>query len=240
MPILEMDSNDVDSYNTETFILQRIHGKGNFPSLYNIYTDDKHYYLVESLIGPSLKSSFKICNKIFDYYTILNIAYDLIKNIKVFHELGYIHRHLKPDNLVYSSLFYENNDKKNEIGIIDFSNSKINIGQDGYSIYVKKIVKCKGNKCFSSSNTLQDKDVRKKDDIISIFYILIYFFCQKLPWNNKKLNDEHLSKFEILEIRNNIEIKQLCKNLPKDFVDLAEFVFGMPETENPNYNFILE
>ena len=72
------------------------------------------------------------------------------------------------------------------------------------------MVKCQGNKCFSSSNALKDKDVRKKDDIISIFYILIYFFCQTLPWNIKKLNGEHLSKSEILEIRNNISIKQIC------------------------------
>ena len=238
--ILEMEANDIDSYNTETFILSRINGKGNFPSLYNIYTDDDHYYLVESLMGPNLKSLYKICNKIFDYYTILNIAYDLIKNIKVFHELGYIHRDLKPDNLVYSNLSYENNDKKDEIGIIDFSNSKINIGQDGYTKYSNKMVKCQGNKCFSSSNALKDKDVRKKDDIISIFYILIYFFCQTLPWNIKKLNGEHLSKSEILEIRNNISIKQICKNFPKDFVNLTEFVFDMPESENPNYSFILE
>lgn len=132
-------------------------------------------------MGPTLKRLYKIYDKKFDYYSILNIAIDLIKNIKIFHDLGYVHRALKPDNLVYGNLCYENYDMRNEIGILDFNNSKINIGADGIIKYSNKKVKCHGNKCYSSSNVLNDRDIGKKNDIISTFYILIYFFCQTLP-----------------------------------------------------------
>lgn len=102
--ILQMEADDeeaIEKFNTEIFILQRIHGKGNFPLLYNTYCDEDHnfFYLVESLMGPTLKSLYKLCDKIFDFYTIINIAIDLIKNIKILHDCGFLHRDLKPDNL---------------------------------------------------------------------------------------------------------------------------------------------
>ena len=57
-----------------------------------------------------------------------------------------------------------------------FSNAKINIFPNGKIKYLKKKVKCAGNKIYSSPNALKDKDIGKKDDLINIFYILIYFF----------------------------------------------------------------
>ena len=96
-----MDIYEVQSFNTQTFILPRVHGKGNFPQLYKTYEDENYFYLVESLMGPTLKSLFNLCNKKFDIFTIINIAIDLIKNIQIFHNLGFVHRDLNPDNLVY-------------------------------------------------------------------------------------------------------------------------------------------
>lgn len=237
--ILEIDKEDEYNYNIETFILSRIQGLGNFPNLYNIFEDDEHYYLIENLMGPNLHILHKLCNYYFDYYTIINIGIDLITNIKILHDLGYIHRDLKPDNLVHGNLSYENYKRKNEIGIIDFSNSKIMLGADGKIKSSKKKTQCMGNKRFSSTKALYDLDIGKIDDIKSIFYILIYFYNGTLPWAIKKSNGAHLSKIEIIEIRNKIKIKELCAKFPIDFINLTEKVFNMDENREPDYSFIL-
>ena len=126
-------------------------------------------------MGPNLQILHKLCDKQFDYYTTINIAIDLIKNIKILHNLGFIHRGLKPDNLVFGNLCFENCEMRNQIGMIVFSHSKINIKSNGEIKNSDKIVKFNGTNSFSSTNALQYRDVNDKDDIISIFYILIYF-----------------------------------------------------------------
>ena len=240
--ILQIKVEDEENFNIETYILQKIHGKGNFPQLYNTYSDDedKYYYLIESLMGPNLKSLYKICDKDFDFLTIINIGIDLIKNIKILHDFGFVHRDLKPDNLTFGNLCDENDDMKNEVGILDFSNSKINIYPNGNIKYSTKKIKCPGNKTFSSNNALNDKDVGKKDDLISIFYILIYFFRKNLPWKIKHSNGENLTKQEIIEIRNNNPIEMLCEDLPKDFIDLVQYIFNLNYKEAPDYDYILK
>lgn len=190
-------------------------------------------------MGPDLKILHKLCNKKFNYYTVINIAIDLIKNIKILHDLGFLHRDLKPDNLVFGNLCFENCDKKKEIGIIDFSNAKINIGANGRLKYSNKKIKCMGNKSFSSTNVLNNKDASKVDDIISIVYILIYFYQGKLPWKKKNYRNEKLSNNEIIEIRQEFGLKKLCENLPNDFTSLVEYIFKIPQSEIPDYYYIL-
>ena len=236
--ILQMDKNEEDRFITETFVLQRIHGKGNFPQLYNTYMDEDYYYIIENLMGPNLNILHKLCEKKFNYYTVINIAIDLMKNIRIIHELGFIHRDLKPDNIVFGNLCFENADKRNQIGIIDFSNAKINIKSNGQFKYSNKKVKCQGNNCFSSTNALKDNDVMYKDDIINIFYILIYFLKGELPWKSKDLKGKHLSKNEIIEIREKISLKKLCENIPKNFENLVEYVFSHPSDVNFCYDYI--
>ena len=106
--ILQMNIENYEKLYNESFILQRIHGKGNFPQLYNTFEDDSYYYMVENLMGPNLKILHKLCDNKFDYYTTINIAIDLIQNIKILHSLGFIHRDLKPDNLVFGNFCFEN------------------------------------------------------------------------------------------------------------------------------------
>lgn len=191
-------------------------------------------------MGPTLHQLFKICDKSFDLITILNIGIDLINNIRILHELGFMHRDLKPSNLVFGNMSYENYDKKDEIGIIDFGNGKILLKPSGKLNYSLKKTKCMGNKVFSSTKALNDKDIFKKDDIISIFYILIYFSLGTLPWIKKKKNGDNLSKSEVIKIRENNPINDLCKNRPKEFIILFEYILNLPDTADPNYDYIIQ
>ena len=72
------------------------------------------------------------------------------------------------------------------IGILDFGNSKLFRKKNGDINYKNGFVKCCGNKAFSSTNALLDKDTMPFDDIKSMFYILIYFINGELPLKKKK------------------------------------------------------
>ena len=237
--ILKTELSDRENLDIEKYILQRVHGKGNFPQLYEILIDDNFEYFIESLMGPNLKALFKICNKHFDYITIINIGIDIISNLKILHDLGFVHRDLKPDNLVFGNLSYENFKWKSQIGLIDFGNSGIILNKYGSIEYSKKSENCMGNSYFASINTLKGKDCTKLDDIISVFYILIYFYLGALPWGGKN-NGKKYTKQEILEIKEKTEIKDLCYDLPENFIYLTEKILNAPREDEPNYQYILE
>lgn len=238
--ILEIKNNYEDNINIESYILPRIQGRGNFPQLYMIYTNEEYFYFIENLMGPDLSLLFDICQKKFDILTVLNIGIDLTTNLKILHDRGFLHRDLKPDNLVFGNLCIENFKNKNNIGIIDFGNAKKIFDVNGEIKYSNKKISCMGNHSFSSNNALRDMDVYKKDDIISLFYILIYFFRGNLPWKKRKPNGEKLLKEEIIKIRKNIKLKDLCKNFPEEFISLFENILELPDRNEPDYFHIIK
>jgi hypothetical protein len=74
--------------------------------------------------------------------------------------------------------------------------------KNGLNYFTTKYYKCRGNRIYSSNNSLLDKDTKPYDDIESVFYIFIYFSMSNLPWKRKK-NGQHLEQEEIVEIRKN-------------------------------------
>ena len=136
--ILEIKKIHEEKIYIENYILHRIHGKGNFPQLYMLYGNEEYAYFIENLMGPNLNLLFNMCLCIFDIHTVLNIGIDLISNLKILHNIGVIHRDLKPDNLTDVNLCRENYKFKNQIGIIDFGNAKLLYGVNGEIKYSKK------------------------------------------------------------------------------------------------------
>ena len=80
-------------------------------------------------------------------------------------------------------------------------------------------------------------DFTRKDDIISVIYILIYFHLGTLPWNKKK-DGTKLTKEEIIIARENIYFKDIFKCYPEKFI-FAEII-KQPKEAEPQYEHILE
>ncbi|KAI1451821.1 kinase-like domain-containing protein [Annulohypoxylon moriforme] len=52
------------------------------------------------LLGPSLENLFNYCGRKFSFKTVLLSADQLISRFQYIHSKGYIHRDVKPDNLL--------------------------------------------------------------------------------------------------------------------------------------------
>lgn len=139
---------------------------------------DERNYIVMEYISCNLEN-YVTQGKKNSSFTPEFIFEKLTRVVRKLHECGYVHRDLKPDNILI---------KNNEIYLIDL----------GFSTRITDKVYNKGigSILFSSYNThLSKYQYRKKDDIISCFYIVCYLFGAKpLPWNNLNIHGENADK----------------------------------------------
>jgi serine/threonine protein kinase len=221
--------------------------ENNIISEYNIYKDinkhdnpNKFYiklhenkqlgqkFISMKLFGESIEK--KLHNNIyFSSKEIAQLGIQMINIIRYIHKSGYIHRDLKPDNFVFDL------DDPNKIYCIDFGLAKKWIDENDNHIEFKSINKFCGTVRFASVNSLKGLEQSRRDDLESIGYILIYLFKKKLPWQNVKTKDKKKRHKLISKIKQNINIDELCQDLPKEIVTYFNYVRNLDFEEKPLY-----
>ena len=71
--------------------------------------------MVTPLLGPSLEDVFQFCEQSLSLKTTLMVFYQLLERLEWMHTNNYIHRDLKPDNIMLGL-----GDASNTIHMIDF------------------------------------------------------------------------------------------------------------------------
>jgi hypothetical protein len=86
--------------------------------------------------------------------------------------------------------------------------------------------------------THQGLEQSRRDDLESILYILIYLSNGALPWMHLKVSDKR-KKYEMIAMRKiNIVPRDLCQNLPKQYLDMYNYVRSLKFDEKPDYLYL--
>lgn len=170
---------------------------------------------------------------------VLMIGIQLLKRIEALHGLGYVHGDIKPANIMFGR-----DKNKNILYLIDYGltrhQSKMLSSTIDYPsyIYQKENMKLMGTPLYASLNLhLGWSKVFKKDDIESIFYLLVYLAKGSLPWIHIPIVEGD-NYFGIYESKANTDIKDLCKGLPMAFRDMYEYILGLDNLESIKYDYL--
>jgi serine/threonine protein kinase len=156
--------------------------------------------------------------------------------MKYIHEKHLIYRDVKPDNFLVGL-----NQKSNQIYIVDMGLAKYYYYKD-----IKKHITLRtdkgltGTARYASLNSHNGLELSRRDDLIAIGYVMLYFFLGQLPWQSIAGQSRNQRYENIKKMKQNIPLKILCKDCPMQFQKYMEYVCNLKFEEDPDYNFLIE
>lgn len=217
-----------NSFEVEIIIMQKLAKYKLFSKVYDKIVLNKRIYLIETVQGPNLYKLRKFCGGKFSITTIYKIGIEILNCLKLIHKIGYIYLDLKDDNAVilYQPITY----KKicNNIILIDYGYCEKYYKEENISPRVH------GNIRYSSINALSGNPVSRKDDIISLCYLLADLYLGYLPWEN--ISDEYNKNEETIKMKKIYPFKKLCGNSLKELLFIFNDANSLEFSECPNYD----
>jgi serine/threonine protein kinase len=180
--------------------------------------------MVMDLMGPSL-GDFIEKYKRFDIKTTILLTIQLVKGLKEIHSKGYLHRDIKPKNIVIDPK------SPSHVFLIDF----------GLACKYKKdfvdIHKFCGTERYASINAHNMKEQSRRDDLEAMMYTIVFLYKGRLPWQGIKNSDKIERNKLICQAKTNAI--DLCKGMPKEFTILLKYIKSMEFNEKPMYSTIV-
>ena len=220
------------SLETEAFFLSTIKGVG-IPEIISFGKVKTYNALVEPLLGENLFDIFIQKNKRFAIEEVCLIAIQVLERIQLIHSRYVIHRDIKPDNFLIGK------DDPNVIYLIDFGLSKkYRSSTTKKHVHFRNTGKLTGTLRYASPNALRGNEQSRKDDLISIGYMIIYFLRKKLPWQYINEEDENIRYARIYRMKKEIKPEELCCYLPNEIADYMRYVQKLGFEQNPDYIYL--
>lgn len=231
------------------------------PKLYDFYPNkDNPSFLIQQLLGSSIDTVFKMCNRKFSIMTSLILVQQMINIIQKLHENGIIHRNLNPTKFLFgkeetdailSKMIKKeiNINPSSQLYLVDYSEAKIFL-KDANLNYKENHIEFKDrirdfsftNKYFSSIWAELKMEQSRRDDLYSIFYIMIYLLIGKLPWIGIRGKNKEDKREKIRNLKLCLSNFELCQKANKIIENELElFIFyinGLSFEDEPNYNYL--
>ena len=126
--------------------------------------ENEFCYLATDLLGPSLEDLFHLCGCKFSLKTTLMLFYQALERLEFMHLRNYMHRDIKPDNMMMGM-----GDKSNTLFLIDFGLTKSVIDpKTGRHIPFLKGKNLVGTCRFVSLNAHHGYEISRRDDLFTL------------------------------------------------------------------------
>eukprot|EP01116_Phalansterium_solitarium_P006661 TRINITY_DN19002_c0_g1_i1.p1 TRINITY_DN19002_c0_g1~~TRINITY_DN19002_c0_g1_i1.p1 ORF type:complete len:591 (+),score=173.25 TRINITY_DN19002_c0_g1_i1:252-2024(+) len=186
-------------------------------------------YMVMELLGDNLSElRRRMPDGKFSLATTLKLGQHMLLAIEAVHELGYLHRDVKPSNFAIGLA----PGKRRTTFIIDFGLSRRFLLGTGEVRPARESSGFRGTARYASINSHLCKDLSRRDDLWSLLYLLIEFARGSLPW--RKLKD----KDKIGETKIQFNNADLVADLPSEFLLFMQHLQSLQYADRPDYSYM--
>lgn len=188
--------------------------------------------MVGELLGPTLEDLFEICDRQFSLQTTLMLWNEVLTILESVHERGFLHRDIKPDNLLlgYGS-------KSSDLYAVDFGLAKRYRQPNGQHIPFSTKQCLTGTARFCSLNAHKGYDLSRRDDLEASIIMMLYLLKGHLPWlDEEQSGNEVPSLFtKIGEMKSIESLAQFCSDVPPQFLKAILYCRQLQFWEQPDY-----
>ena len=161
------------------------------------------------------------------------IGIQLLERLEWIHSKDIIYRDIKPENFL---LGLKN---QNMIYVVDFGMcKKYRSSKTGKHILPKINRTFSGTVRYASLNVLRGKTASRRDDLISLGYMLIYLYKRELPWDFNMPHYNMDKMIQIMHLKNNNGYGILFKDLPHQFEEYIKYTRNLKFEQNPDYSYL--
>lgn len=224
--------NSKDSFILEIKIMEKLKKHNIFAKFIDKLIFNNKIILVETLLGPDLDKLITFCRKNISILTIYKIGVEILQCLKLVHESGYIYIDLSCKNIGLLFNPIKNNKFTNHITLIDFGFCEAYVSKGNTHLEKNKAPRTNGNIYYSSINALSGGPISRKDDIISLCYLLIDLY-KTLPWAD--IRGDGNGKKETIQKKIKYTPNALCGNNLKEVLEIFNDANNLKFSDKPNY-----
>ncbi|KJH42221.1 hypothetical protein DICVIV_11790 [Dictyocaulus viviparus] len=223
-PIVEDDSGVLK---LEAAVLKKLANRKNVIRLLQSGKRTKYSFIVITICGSDLMSLKKKAQEGLSESTILRIGIYALYAIKQLHEIGFVHRDVKPGNMMNGA---SGRDKR-IIFLIDYGMVRNFVVRDLKGISMRKPRKnvlLRGTLRYCSLTVHKRLEQGRVDDLWAMLYMLGELYVG-LPWNHLTVEKE------IVKIKETETDENVFKDCPEEFVLVAKYLRTLNYQDRPDY-----
>jgi serine/threonine protein kinase len=231
----------VDTLTHEAAVLMKLSGIPGIPNLRYYGVPDHNRYMAIDLLGKSLQTVSSDYKKSVPIGIVQMYAKQMVRIIWAVHERGFVHRDIKPPNFMIGIKKNESNEDElkiqaqDELYLIDFGMSRTYIDDktNAHRCNKMRTTGIIGTPRYVSINVHDGCEPSRRDDLISMMYVLIYLVKGRLPW--KAAASPEL----VAQMKKTILPEDLFFEMPPSYLDIFKYLCTMSYDEAPNYSHII-
>jgi serine/threonine protein kinase len=209
-------------------ILAQIQSSPYFARLGSIGRAESFTFFSMELLGPSLGSILKQFEPHkLSFSTSIRCCYHILRCIESFHRYGFVHRDIKPGNILIRE------GTEYPLCLIDFGLSRVFVNPEtGQHLSQRRRVGFRGTRAYASRYAHMSHDLSRRDDLISWFYLTFELIVGPLPWRQCP------DKAQILFYKDNFDIAARVDGVAPEMNDIWTHISALAFGDTPNYGYL--
>ena len=160
-------------------------GLPHIPKLYDFVENKTLNFIVMELLGKNV-ANYKKSKHDFNPLCAIDILIQMLNSIEALHDRGYIHRDIKPTNFVMGKYLPNDAKAENIVYMVDFGLAKLHLDKNMKAIPPRANTDFRGTLTYASLNAHNKKELSRRDDLWSFFFVILDLLNETLPWRNCK------------------------------------------------------